>query len=206
MKLITSLTSPYGRKVSIVLAEKRIECQVTIASPWEEGTIVTEYNPLGKVPVLILDDGKPIYDSRVIVDYLDQVSPVGRLIPSDHRQAIRAMRWEALADGIIDAAAIVVQERKRPPRQQSADWIARQQGKIERGLKQLSADLGERKWCMGDNYCLADIAVGCLLGYLEFRFPSHAWATDYPNLAALYARLNERTAFQETRPVEPVTA
>ncbi|GAA5786051.1 glutathione S-transferase [Chitiniphilus shinanonensis] len=206
MKLITSLTSPYGRKVSIVLAEKRIECQVMIASPWEEGTIVTEYNPLGKVPVLILDDGKPVYDSRVIVDYLDQVSPVGRLIPSDHRQGIRAKRWEALADGIIDAATVIVQERKRPPRQRSSEWIARQQDKIDRGLEQLSIDLADRKWCMGDSYCLADIAVGCLLGYLEFRFPEHAWADTYPNLAALYARLNERQAFVETRPVEPVPA
>ncbi|UXY14497.1 glutathione S-transferase [Chitiniphilus purpureus] len=200
MKLITSLTSPYGRKVRIVLHEKRIECQIIVASPWEQSHLVCEHNPLGKVPVLLLDDGKPLYDSRVIVEYLEHVSPVGKLIPADHRQAIRAKRWEALADGILDAATAIMQERKRPAKLQSADAIAHNQGKIERGLRQLSHELGERKWCLGDSFSLADIAVGCLLGYLAFRFSEEDWAAAYPNLAALHERLQERPAFLETVP------
>jgi glutathione S-transferase len=200
MKLIASLTSPYARKVRIVLAEKKIDCPIEVDIPWNADSRVPDYNPLGKVPVLELDDGMPLYDSRVIVEYLDNVSPVSRLLPEGNRQLILTRRWEALADGIIDAAVAIVLEQRRPASQQSAEWIDRQRGKIERGLATLSADLGERHWCHGDAYSLADIAVGCCLGYLDFRFPVIDWKTQYPNLEALQTRLEARQSFIDTKP------
>ncbi|WP_255990857.1 glutathione S-transferase N-terminal domain-containing protein [Chitinolyticbacter albus] len=200
MKLITSLTSPYGRKVRIVLAEKRIDCQLAVVTLPDDAELVSELNPLGKVPVLLMDDGKPLYDSSVIADYLDHVSPFSRLTPADHRQAIRVRRWEALAEGVTDAAVLIVAEKKRPAKLQWAESIAKQQSKINRGLAQLSADLSDRRWCLGEAYSVADIAVGCMLGYLDLRFPELDWAAAYPNLAQLAQRLHERPAFAETVP------
>lgn len=200
MKLIASLTSPYARKVRIVLAEKKIDCPILVESPWEAASQVPHYNPLGKVPVLELDDGMPLYDSRVIVEYLDNVSPVSRLLPDGNRQLILTRRWEALADGIIDAAVSIVLEHRRPAQQQSADWILRQREKIDRGLETLSHDLGERHWCHADAYSLADIAVGCCLGYLDFRFPDIEWKERYPNLTTLQAKLEARPSFHDTVP------
>ena len=203
MKLIASLTSPYARKVRIVLQEKRIDCPLTVELPWEPDTTVPQFNPLGKVPVLVLDDGSTLYDSRVIVDYLDHISPVSQLIPKDHRQAVGVKRWEALADGICDAAASIVRERVRPEIQQSRDLIERQLGKIHRGLAALSADLGDRLWCTGEGYSLADIAVGVCLGYIDFRFAEIAWRESYPNLAKLAKKLAQRPAFVDTLPPNP---
>jgi glutathione S-transferase len=200
MKLIASLTSPFARKVRIVLFEKRIECPLVVDIPWNADTQVPAYNPLGKVPVLVLDDGSTLFDSRVIVEYLDHVSPVSQLIPRDHRQAVQVKRWEALADGIADAAANIFIERRRAAELQSADWIARQRGKIDAGLAAMSAELGDRAWCNGEGYTLADIAVGCALGYLELRFAEIDWRTQYPNLARLADKLAQRPAFAETVP------
>jgi len=200
MKLIASLTSPYARKVRIVLAEKRIECDLIEDSPWEPDTRVAEYNPLGKVPVLVLDDGTGLFDSRVIVQYLDTVSPVSRLIPEAGRQRIAVKRWEALADGICDAASAIVIERRRPVKQQSSQWIDRQRQKIDLGVSELASDLGERAWCNGEAYSLADIATGCALGYLDLRHPDVEWRDAYPNLVKLTDKLGKRPSFVETVP------
>src|SRR6266446_10295132 len=131
MKLLASHTSPFARKVRIAIAEKKIECELVEESPWVPGTSVPDYNPLCKVPVLVLDDGTALYDSRVIVEYLDTVSPVSRLIPEPNRQRIAVKRWEALADGVCDAAVAIVLEGKRPARQQNKYWLDRQLGKID---------------------------------------------------------------------------
>ncbi|TDR73556.1 glutathione S-transferase [Paludibacterium purpuratum] len=200
MKLIASLTSPYARKVRIVLAEKKIDCPIEVDIPWNADSKVPDYNPLGKVPVLELDDGMTLFDSRVIVEYLDNVSPVQRLLPDGNRQLIQTKRWEALADGIIDAAVAIFLEKKRPAVQQSQEWLDRQHGKIDRGLAALSHDLGERPWCHGDGYSLADIAVGCCLAYLDFRFPDIQWKDAYPNLLALQQKLETRPSFVDTCP------
>ncbi|MGH8757661.1 MAG: glutathione S-transferase N-terminal domain-containing protein, partial [Burkholderiales bacterium] len=152
MKLIGSLTSPYVRKVRVALAEKRIDYEMQVDLPWDEDTKVPEYNPLGKVPVLLLDEGNSLFDSRVIVEYLDTVTPLGRLIPEGNRERTLVKRWEALADGISDAAAAIVIETRRPAKLQSKDWIARQRGKIDSGLKAVSIELGEKSWCSGDAY------------------------------------------------------
>jgi glutathione S-transferase len=201
LKLIASLTSPYARKVRVVAAEKKIDFELVIQSPWDADTKVPQHNPLGKVPVLVLEDGSSLYDSRVIVDYLDHASPVARLIPADPHDRIQVKRWEALADGISEAAAAVFVERKRPQSQQSPDWVIRQEGKVFRGLEAMSEDLGERKWCFGESLTLADIAAGCALGYIDFRFPEIAWRQSHPNLAAHFDRLMARPSFKESVPV-----
>lgn len=200
MKLIASLTSPFARKVRIVLAEKHIECELQIDVPWNADTHVPEYNPLGKIPVLQLDDGTALYDSRVIVEYLDHAAPVHNVLPKDARGRIMAKRWEALADGICDAAATIYLEKKRPELQQNPEWLQRQEQKIFRGLEAISADLNDHNWCMGDNYSLADIAVGCALGYLELRFTEIKWREKHVNLSRLYNKLLERNSFSSTIP------
>ncbi len=200
LKLIASLTSPYVRKVRIALAEKKIEFALVVDSPWVSGNAVADYNPLGKIPVLMLDDGTHLYDSRVIVEYLDTVSPVSRLIPEPSRQRIVVKRWEALADGICDAAAAIVLEKKRPARQQSGEAIERQRDKIARGVVEMARDLEERPWCNGESYSLADIATGCALGYLDLRFPEVDWRDAHPNLARLAEKLGARPSFADTVP------
>ena len=200
MKLFGSLTSPYVRKVRIVLAEKRINCTFEVAAPWDADSEVANHNPLGKVPVLILEDGTPLYDSHVIVEYLDSASPVSRLIPSSSRDRAMVKRWEALSDGISDAAATIFLERKRPTLQQSPEWILRQQQKITRGLEAAAQELGTNKWCNGNSYTLADIALVCALGYLALRFPEVAWRTSFPNLADLSSSLEKRASFVATLP------
>ena len=200
LKLIASLTSPYARKVRIALAEKKIEYTLVEQSPWDAVNTVSEHNPLGKIPVLLMEDGMSLFDSRVIVEYLDSVSPVSRLIPEPARQRIAVKRWEALSDGICDAAAAVVLERKRPAAQQSAEWIARQQGKMTRAVAELARDVGERTWCSGDTYTLADIAAGCALGYLDLRHPALDWRAEHPNLGRLAKKLARRASFADTAP------
>jgi glutathione S-transferase len=200
MKLIAALASPYSRKVRVVLAEKKIEYEFIVENPGDPATRVHEYNPLGKIPVLVLDDNTTLFDSRVIVEYLDHASPVGRLIPDDTRARTQTRRWEALADGCTDAANAVVVEKRRAADKQSAEWIARQQGKIDRALKAMSEELGNRNWCSGDHYSLADIAVGCALGYLDMRLPDTHWRRDYQNLEKLAEKLNKRPSFVDSAP------
>jgi len=200
MKLLGSLTSPYVRKARIVLAEKKIEYDLVLDSPWAEKTSVPLHNPLGKVPVLLLDDDSTLYDSRVIVEYLDTVSPNNRLIPSSGRERITVKRWEALADGVLDATVAALLETKRPKGEKSSSWIKRQRGKVMAGLQAMADDLGEHAWCHGNAFSLADIAVGSALGYVEFRFPDIDWREPHANLAKLYLKLMQRPSFVETVP------
>src|SRR5574343_1547408 len=158
MKLIGSYTSPFVRKVRIVLAEKKMECEFEIDSPWTADSAVPNHNPLGKIPVLVLDDGTPLFDSRVIVEYIDNVTPNNKLFPAPNRERTEVKRWEALADGICDAAASAFLEAKRPAAQQSSDWIARQRDKIHRGLAFMADALGDKPFCMGTHISMADIA------------------------------------------------
>ncbi|HWD35872.1 MAG TPA: glutathione S-transferase [Casimicrobiaceae bacterium] len=200
MKLIASRTSPYARKVRVVLAEKKVECQVVETSPYEAGNPVHAWNPLGKLPVLVLDDGTHLFDSRVIVEYIDLVSPVSRLIPEPARQRIAVKKWEALADGVNDATATIVLERKRPANLQSDEWIARQRRKVDEGVAEFARELGDRAWCYGESFSLADIAVGCALGYLDLRLRELDWRDLNPNLAKLADKLGKRPSFTDTAP------
>lgn len=200
MKLIGSLTSPYVRKVRVVLAEKKIDYEFVLESPHIPDSKVPDYNPLGKIPVLVLDDSTLLFDSRVIVEYIDSVAPNNKLMPESNRERAEVKRWAAVGDGICDAAALIFMERKRPAAQQSAEWISRQHDKILRSLDYMSSQLGENSWCMGTHFTLGDVSVGCALGYLAFRFPEIEWSTQYPNLARLFDRMMQRPAFAETVP------
>ena len=200
MKLIGSMTSPYVRKVRIVLAEKKIEYEFVIDSPWVPDSGVANVNPLGKIPVLVLDDSTTLFDSRVIVEHIDSVAPNNKLMPESNRERTEVKRWGAVSDGICDAAALIFLERKRPEGQQSAEWIERQMDKILRGLEFMANELGDGNYCMGNHYTLADVGVGCALGYLAFRFPEIEWREKHANLARLYDKLMQRPAFAETVP------
>lgn len=200
MKLIGSLTSPYVRKIRIVLAEKKIDYEFVLDSPWEAGNQAAGLNPLGKVPVLILDDASTLYDSRVIAEYLDAVAPNNRLIPASGRERISVKRWEALADGVLDAAVAAFLESRRPDGERSPSWIERQRGKVLQALPAMSDELGEQPWCHGNSLSLADIAVGCALAYVSFRLGDIKWAEQFPNLAVLHEKLMQRAAFSETLP------
>ena len=200
MKLIGSLTSPYARKIRIVLAEKKIDYDLILDSPWAAVNQVAALNPLGKVPVLVLDDDSTLYDSRVIAEYLDTVAPNNRLIPASGRERISVKRWEALADGVLDAAVAAFLESRRPDGERSPSWIERQRGKVTQALRAMSAELAEQPWCHGNGMSLADIAVGCTLGYVSFRLGDIRWADQYSNLAHLYDKLMQRPAFADTVP------
>jgi glutathione S-transferase len=201
MKLIGSTASPFVRKVRVVMAEKKLDYDFELENVWTAETKIHLSNPLGKVPCLIMEDGSSMYDSRVIVEYIDTLTPVCKLLPPNGRDRSDIKVWEALADGVLDAAVLVRLEKTlRPPEQQSAAWIERQMGKVHAGLAVLSANLGESPFCKGNHYTLADVAVGCALGWIAFRFPEIDWRTDYPNLAKLFDKLSERQSFKDTVP------
>jgi glutathione S-transferase len=200
MKLIGSSASPYVRKVRIVMAEKKIDFQHVLENPWDADTRVPESNPLGKVPCLVMEDGGAVFDSRVIVEYLDTISPVNKLIPASGRSRVEVRCWEALGDGICDAAIAARLEGLRPKGQQSPDWIKRQLGKVDQGLAAAARGLGDKPWCSGTSYTLADIATGVALGYLDYRFPQIEWRKAYPNLAKLKEKVVARPSFAETGP------
>jgi glutathione S-transferase len=201
MKLIGSLTSPYVRKVRIVFLEKKVDLDLELENVWAADTKIALNNPLGKVPCLLLDDGEVIYDSSVIAEYADTLSTVGKLIPTGSRERATVKTWETLADGVQDAGILArLEATLRPPEQQSPTWIERQMGKMNASLAQMSRQLGENAWCLSNQMTLADIAVGCALGYLLFRFPNITWQAQYPNLDALYQKLMQRPSFAETAP------
>lgn len=203
MKLIGSLTSPFVRKVRIVLAEKKLDYVFELDNVWGADSTVGQSNPLGQVPCLVMEDGTVMYDSRVIAEYLDTLTPVCKLLPPNSRDRAAVKVWEALADGVLNAAVLVRLEKTlRPGEQQSAAWIDRQLGKVHAGLAVMAEDLGEQPFCMGNHYTLADVALGGALGWLAFRFPEIDWRGDYPNLARLFDKLSERASFKDTFPRE----
>jgi glutathione S-transferase len=202
MKLIGSLTSPYVRKVRVVMAEKKLDFQLVLEDPWN-ADIVIKSNPLGKVPCLVMEGGEAVFDSRVIVEYLDALSPVGKLIPPPGRERVEVRTWEALSDGVLDALVSARLEatwggRKEGERSQA--WIDRQMRAVNASLKAMSQGLGEKPWCSGIHFTLADVAVGCALGYLDFRFPQIDWRGTYPNLQKLSEKLATRQSFVDTAP------
>jgi len=203
MKLIGSLTSPYVCKVRIVLAEKKLDYQFVTEDVWSAETRIAESNPLGKVPCLIMEGHEAVFDSRVIVEYLDTLSPVGKLIPTGGRERAEVKTWEALADGVLDAALLARMESiwtGRAEGERSEAWIDRQLAKIGHALQAMDRGLADKPFCSGIHMSLSDIAVGCALGYLDFRFPDIDWRTTYPNLDKLHAKLMQRPSFTDTAP------
>ncbi|MBE7939416.1 MULTISPECIES: glutathione S-transferase N-terminal domain-containing protein [Ramlibacter] len=203
MKLIGSHSSPYVRKVRIVMAEKKLDYDFVEEDVWSADTSIGQSNPLGKVPCLVMEGGEALFDSRVIVEYLDTLSPVGKLIPAVGRERAEVKTWEALADGLLDAAILARLEKTWAGRSQgerSQAWIDRQMAKIQASLKAMSQGLGDKPYCAGIHLTLADIAAGCATGYLDFRFPDLDWRTPYPNLAKLHDKLVQRASFQDSAP------
>jgi len=199
MELVASLTSPFARKIRVILAEKSLAYDLHESIPWDSDSDVINYNPLGKVPALV-DQGKIWTDSAVIADYLEYVSPKVQLIPTDSLQALEVKQAEALADGTCEAAIAIFLEKKRPMDQQSVSWIARQQGKIDSGLSYLNEELSGKRFVCHETFSLGDIAIICLLDWYSFRFQESQWREEYPQLAQYFNGLISRQSFKTTAP------
>lgn len=205
MRLIGAAASPFVRKVRVVMAEKKLDYRLVTEDVWSADTQISAANPLGKVPCLVMEGQEAVFDSRVIVEYLDTLSPVGKLIPASGRQRVEVKTWEALADGLLDAAILARLEQHWPGRadgERSAAWTERQLRKVDDALAAMGRGLGDKPWCSeGIHLTLADIAVGCALGYLDFRFPQLDWRARHANLAQLFdTRLMQRPSFADTAP------
>ena len=203
MKLIGSLASPYVRKVRVVMAEKRLDYQFVLEDVWADSTGIGSSNPLGKVPCLVMEGAEAVFDSRVIVEYLDTLSPVGKLIPPSGRERAEVKTWEALADGVMDAGMAARMEAiwtGRTDGERSQAWIDRHLAKVDAGIKAMARGLGDKPFCSGNHLSLSDIAVVCALEWLEFRFPQIAWRAHHPNLVKLVDKLALRPSFADTKP------
>jgi glutathione S-transferase len=200
MKLFASPASPYARKVRVLLEEKKIPYEYFGEHSVSPDHPVHEHNPLGKVPALVLDDGQALYDSAVIVEYLDEQFPTPKFIPGPLEQRIHIRKYEALADGVCDAAVLMMLERRRPPERQSDEWVAHQRKKVEHGIEALAKALGKQDWLVANTLTLADVAAACVLGYVTLRMPEYDWGVRYPGLAQLAARMAGRESFKTSKP------
>jgi len=203
MKLLGSLTSPYVRKVRIVMSEKKLDYQFIVEDVWAADSQIAQSNPLAKVPCLVMEGGEAVFDSRVIVEYLDTLSPVGKLIPGTGRERAEVKTWEALADGVLDACVLARLEATwggRAEGERSQAWIDRQMAKVHQGLKAMNTGLGDKPFCSGLQFSLSDVAVGCALCYLDLRFASIDWRASHPKLARLHEKLMQRASFIDSEP------
>jgi glutathione S-transferase len=203
-RLISATPSPYARKVRIALAEKDIPFELQTEVPWDATTRTPAYNPLEKLPVLVLPDGRGVYESRFILEWLEAKHPEPPLLPADTDGVLAARQVEVIADGICDAAVLLFWERNREDGHRSDPWMARQRRKVDGGLRALAemaeARNGGRDRLVGGRFGLADIAAGSMLGYLDVRFPEHPWRNLHPALARFADRLAERPSFRATAP------
>lgn len=200
MKLIGNYTSPYVRKISVMLLEKGMTFEFINESPWHEGSHVKDYTPLGKVPALISDDGEVWYNSSIIAAWLELQHIDPAFLPVDPHAQLAVRQLETLADGVCDAALLIVREQQKAPDQQSASEMLRQRDKIQRGLDALEAAAVQGKWLNGPQITLADIATACTLGYLNYRRVAPAWHVNRPMLVALATTLFQRDSFARTEP------
>ena len=201
MKLISATPSPYARKVRIALAEKGLPFELVTEVPWDKTTGTPKYNPLEKLPILILDDGSSIYESSFILQYLEWKYPETPLLPADVDGKIAARRLEVLADGVCDAFVLSFFERMRPEASQSQEWLARQRRKIDGGVREIARLVGDNNFAVGNCFGLGDIAAGTAMGYLAVRYPEYDWRSVHPNLARYCARLEARPSFKASIPV-----
>ena len=199
MKLLGTNTSPYVRKVRLVLLEKRIPHAYLVDAPREPGSQVARANPLGRIPALILDDGTCVFDSPVIAEYADMLNDDPILIPrNDALARMRIKRWEALADGIMDSAVAVRNETMRPEQKQDANNIRQHNHAITRALDHVAIELGRQAYCGGMAITLADLALVSTLIYLDLRQADRDWRGAHPNLAAWFERVSARESVQAT--------
>ena len=197
MKVLGHDGSPFVRKVRIVLEEKRMPYDYVYTRSSDKDSPLPQHNPLSKIPVLVTDEGRNIYDSPVIVEYADALGSGPRLIPAELESRIEVKRWEALGDGIADATVLTSHDYDKV---QTARWHERQREKIERGLATMARDLGDREFCFGASFSLADVAAGYALGYLDQVLKDYDWRSAQPSLARLAERLAKRESFRKTFP------
>ena len=199
LQLISATPSPYARKVRIALAEKGIPFELLTEVPWNDTTSTPKFNPLEKLPVLILEDGSSVYESSYILQYLELKYPTTPMLPADVDGILAARKLEVLCDGVCDALVLTFFERMRGEGA-SPEWTARQRRKIDGGVKEMARLVGKGDWAVGDRFSLGDIAAGTLVGYMAVRFPELPWRTQYPDLAALSDRLEQRPSFKNSVP------
>ena len=199
LQLISATPSPYARKVRIALAEKGIAFELLTEVPWNDTTSTPKFNPLEKLPVLILEDGSSVYESNYILQYLELKYPTPPMLPADVDGILAARKLEVLCDGVCDALVLTFFERMRAEGA-SPEWMARQRRKIDGGVKEMARIVGKGDWAVGDRFSLGDIAAGTLVGYMAVRFPELPWRTQYPNLAELSDRLEQRPSFKNSVP------
>lgn len=200
MKLYLSPTSSFSRKVRVLLIEKKIAHDIEMLNLWEPNDL-QKINPIGKVPTLVLDDGRVLISSAVIADYLDERQPRPRFIPADPDHRLEVRQLEAIADGVMDAvAASLYEARFHDEAKRSQVWLDRQRGKVDAGLAALEKRLGRNEWLVGNDTTLADIAIGCHLGFVTVRAPQFFSAQACPGLARLAQRLEARESFKATVP------
>jgi glutathione S-transferase len=200
MKLYASAASSFARKIRVMLLEKGIKHELELVNLWEPNEL-HHVNPLGKVPALRLDDGRVLTSSALLADFIDSSFPSLRLIPEDLEARTEVRRWEALADGSMDAVSAVLYEmRFHDEATRSEAWMERQRKKFEGGFKTLEAMLGSRQWCVGDTMTLADISVACHLGFINLRVPQYFPAEKHPGLFRLWRIMEERDSFKKTAP------
>lgn len=199
MKLISATPSPYARKVRIALAEKGLPFELMTEVPWHGTTSTPLYNPLEKLPVLILDDGNAVYESSYILQWLELKHPAPPLLPADADGILAARKLEVLCDGVCDAVVLSLFERMRKEHA-SPEWMARQRRKIEGGMREIARLTSTREWAVGDRFGLGDIAAGTACGYVSLRFPDFDWRPLYPDLARYSARLEQRHSFRGSTP------
>lgn len=201
MKLLSATPSPFARKARIALHEKGLPFELLTEVPWNRDASASRYNPLGKIPVLLLEDNRCIFESRLIVEYLELKHPTPALMPKDVDLLVAAKQVEALADGACDAVVLMFIEQQRDAHQQSSAWMQRQAGKVQAAVQEIARLVDpDKAFVVGDQFGLADIAVGCLLGYLDVRFPELNWR-QHTHLASLFERLSRRESFLQTIPV-----
>ena len=201
LKLISATPSPYARKVRIALAEKGIPFELVTEVPWDSTTQTPQHNPLEKLPVLLLEDGGSVYESRFILEWIEAKHPQPSMLPEGVDATLFARRVEVVADGVCDALVLLFWERHRPLEQQSAEWKARQMRKVDGGMAALAGWAEGREFIVGDRFGLADIAAGTVCRYLDVRFPEYSWRIRHPGLSAYSYRLEGRPSFQGSVPV-----
>ena len=204
MKLIIATPSPYARKVRVVLREKNIDCEEIIDIPWNKDTLTKDLNPIGKIPILLQDEMAPLYDSKVIVQYLEYLKQEPRMYPADKRENINARLIETTFDSVCDAVVLVFLENSRHENLRSTDWIKRQEKKIYKGIEYLSGDLGNKNYFVGNDFSIADVCGTSCLEYLDLRFSKFNWRREYPNLENYWHTHRDRKSFLETKPSKQI--
>ena len=208
MKLIIATPSPYARKVRVILREKNIDFEEIIDVPWNTDTLTLGVNPLGKIPILLRDGHEPLFDSKVIVQYLDGYKPKPLFYPNDYTENISARLVETVSDGICDSIVLIFLENSRKETLRSKTWIKRQEKKIFEGVHYLSKNLDEKKYFVGNHFNIADVSGFTCLEYLDLRFPKFKWRDKYKNLVSYWNIHKDRQSFKETKPyaqiIEPL--